>query len=118
MAVETFTWPTQIASQPASEYTRTVREVQFGNGYGQISEDGINSEKIKFPYSFRGPLETSLAIRDFCRRHCIKAFIFKPPHGEVGLYRVAADSIRLVPNGKTQATVSATFEQAYSASGA
>lgn len=118
MVVETFTWPTQIASQPATEYNRTVRKVQFGNGYSQVSEDGMNSEKIKFSYSFRGPLETSLAIRDFCRRHCIEAFTFKPPHGEAGLYRVTEDSIRLVPNGKTQATVSATFEQAYSASGA
>lgn len=117
MTVETFTWPTQVQGQPAAEYSRTVRKVQFGDGYTQVSEDGINSEKIKFSYSYRGPLVTALAIRDFCRRHCVSAFIWTPPHGEAGLYRVTADSIKVSPNGKTQATVSATFEQAFSAGG-
>lgn len=117
MTIDIFTWPTQVASQPLTEYTRTVRKAQFGDGYAQISEEGLNSEMIKFPYSYRGPLATSLAIRDFCRKHCSKAFIWSPPHGEKGLYRVAADSIRLQPNGKLQATITATFEQAYSAEG-
>ncbi|STW98446.1 phage tail protein [Kluyvera ascorbata] len=113
MAINTFIWPVQVSGQPAVEYTRTVRKAQFGDGYQQVSEDGINSESIKFSYSYRGPLETALAIRDFCREHCTRAFIFTPPHGEKGLYRVAADSIKLQPNGKTQATISATFEQAF-----
>lgn len=113
MAIKTFMWPVQVAGQPATEYSRTVRRVQFGDGYSQVSEDGINSERIKFPYSYRGPLATAVAIRDFCRGHCTSAFIFTPPHGEKGLYRVAADSIRLQPNGRTQATITATFEQAF-----
>jgi len=117
MAVDIFTWPTQVAGQPETDYTRTVKKVQFGDGYMQVSEDGINSEQIKFSYSYRGPLETALAIRDFCRSHCVSAFIFTPPHGEKGLYRVTADSIKLVPNGKTQATITATFEQSFSAGG-
>lgn len=117
MTVEIFTWPTQVSGQPATEYNRTLRKVQFGDGYSQVSEDGINSEQIKFPYAYRGPLVTALAIRDFCRRHCVKAFMWTPPHGEVGLYRVAAGSIKVTPNGKTQATISATFEQAFSAGG-
>lgn len=113
MAIKTFIWPIQVSGQPAAEYTRIVRKVQFGDGYQQVSENGINSESIKFSYSYRGPLTTVLAIRDFCREHCTRAFIFTPPHGEKGLYRVAADSIKLLPNGKTQATISATFEQAF-----
>lgn len=117
MAVETFIWPVQVASQPETDYTRTIKKVQFGDGYTQVSEDGINSEQIKFSYSYRGPLDTALAIRDFCRRHCVNAFIFTPPHSDKGLYRVAADSIKLVPNGKTQATITATFEQSFSAGG-
>lgn len=117
MTIDTFIWPTQVGSQPATEYNRTVRKAQFGDGYKQISEDGINSETIKFPFSYRGPLTTALAIRDFCRSHCSKPFIWSPPHGDKGLYRVSPDSIRMLPNGKTQATISATFEQAYSAMG-
>lgn len=117
MAIDTFTWPTQIAGQPATEYNRTIRQIQFGDGYSQVSEDGINSEKIKFPYSYRGPLATAKAIRDFCRQHCTRSFIWTPPHGEKGLYRAAPDSIKLVPNGKKQATISVTFEQSFSAGG-
>ncbi len=113
MAIKTFDWPVQVSGQPAVEYTRKVRKAQFGGGYQQVSEDGINSESIKFSYSYRGPLATARAIRDFCRGHCTRSFIFTPPHGEKGLYRVAADSIRLQPNGKTQATITVTFEQAF-----
>lgn len=117
MTIETFMWPTQVAGQPATEYNETIRKVQFGDGYSQVSEDGINSERIKFPYSYRGPLATAISIRDFCRRHRTKSFIWTPPHEEKGLYLVAADSIRLIPNGKTQATITATFEQTFSAGG-
>ncbi|MDN5987575.1 MAG: phage tail protein, partial [Hafniaceae bacterium] len=95
MAIETFMWPTQVAGQPTTEYARTIREVQFGDGYKQVSESGINSERIKFSYSFRGSLSVAIAIRDFCRRHCTKAFIWTPPHGDKGLYIISADSIRL-----------------------
>lgn len=113
MTIETFMWPTQVAGQPATEYSRTIRKVQFGDGYSQVSEDGINSERIKFPYSYRGPLETAIVIRDFCRRHCVRSFIWAPIHSEKGLYRVDPESIRMVPNGRTQATITATFEQAF-----
>lgn len=65
MAIETFMWPTQVAGQPTTEYARTIREVQFGDGYKQVSESGINSERIKFSYSFRGSLSVAIAIRDF-----------------------------------------------------
>ena len=115
MTIETFIWPTQVVGQPVTQYGRTIRKVQFGEGYSQVSEDGINSEKIKFSYSYRGPLSTAIAIRDFCRRHCTRAFIWSPPHEGKGLYLVDANSISLVPNGKAQATISATFEQSFSA---
>lgn len=115
MAIETFSWPIQIAAQPQTEYSQTVRKAQFGDGYSQVAEDGINSEKINFPYSYRGPVATAISIRDFCRRHRAKSFYWSPPYGVKGLYRVAPDSIRILPNGKSQATVTATFEQAYQA---
>ncbi|MEC5321582.1 phage tail protein [Brenneria populi subsp. brevivirga] len=111
MAIETFTWPTQIGNRPEVEYKETVRKVQFGDGYSQTSGAGINSELISFPYSYRGKIETVIAIRNFLRRHRKKAFIWTPPYGEKGLYLAAADSIRLTPVGKTQGIVSATFEQ-------
>ncbi|MBO8132454.1 phage tail protein [Dickeya fangzhongdai] len=114
MSIETFSWPIQTASQPATEYTQTVRKAQFGDGYSQVSGDGINGERIRFQYSYRGPVATVIEIRDFMRAHRTKSFVFTPPHESTGLYLVVADSVRVIPNGKTQATVSATFEQTFS----
>ncbi|MCW2484988.1 phage tail protein [Candidatus Symbiopectobacterium sp. NZEC127] len=113
MTIETFSWPTQIGNRPEIEYAETVRKVQFGDGYTQVSGEGLNSEKIRFPYSFRGKVEVVIAIRDFLRRHRKKAFIWTPPHGDMGLYLAVADSIRFVSIGKTQGIVLATFEQAF-----
>ena len=113
MTIDTFLWPTQIASQPEVEYSQTLRKAQFGDGYTQITGEGINSEKISFAYSFRGAVDVAINIRDFLRQHRSKAFIWTPPHGEKGLYLVVADSIKFAPVGKTQAIISATFEQTY-----
>ncbi|MEC5321566.1 phage tail protein [Brenneria populi subsp. brevivirga] len=114
MTIETFTWPVQIGNRPEVEYKETVRKVKFGEGYSQVSGDGINSEVISFPYSYRGKIETAIAIRDFLRRHRKKAFIWTPPYGEKGLYLASADSVKFAPVGKTQGIVSATFEQKFS----
>ncbi|GKX46086.1 phage tail protein [Pectobacterium carotovorum] len=109
--IETFNWPVQIGNRPEVEYKETVRKVQFGDGYAQVSGAGLNGEVISFPYSFRGKVEIALAIRDFLRRHRKKAFIWTPPYGEEGLYLAAADSVKFAAVGKTQGIVSATFEQ-------
>ncbi|WP_252120331.1 phage tail protein [Symbiopectobacterium purcellii] len=54
MAIETFHWPLQIGNQPEVQYNETVRKVQFGDGYTQLSGTGLNGETITFPYAFRG----------------------------------------------------------------
>lgn len=53
-----------------------------------------------------------MEIYNFLSRHKTKAFIFTPPYGEKGLYRVAADSLKRAVS-KTLLIVAATFEQAF-----
>ncbi|MFC0225690.1 phage tail protein [Serratia aquatilis] len=111
MAIETFTWRTQ--GQPEGSYAQRVRSAQFGDGYKQVSGNGLNIETQSWPLSFSGQRAEILPILAFVRRHTTKSFIWTPPYGEKGLYRVVADSIRAMPVGGTVVAISAIFEQAF-----
>ncbi|MDF2776552.1 MAG: hypothetical protein K0S90_75 [Enterobacteriaceae bacterium] len=41
MAVETYKWPVQLGGG-AIEYAQAIRSAQFGDGYEQVAENGIN----------------------------------------------------------------------------
>ena len=114
MAIETFTWPVQIQAQQQISYAQRIKSAQFGEGYEQVSGDGINPETIQVPITWTGKKSEAVAMRDFLRRHVVKSFIFTPPFEQLGLYRVTADSINLVPVSANVATVTATFKQAHS----
>lgn len=45
MAIETFTWRTQIQAGLQGDFNFTVREARFGDGYQQIVGDGLHFEK-------------------------------------------------------------------------
>jgi len=111
MAIETFTWRTQ--GQPEGSFNQRVRVAKFGDGYEQVAADGINPEQQTWSLSFNGIEKEMIPILSFLRRHVIKSFIWTPPYGERGLYRIASDSIKATPIGGKTMTVSATFEQAY-----
>jgi phage-related protein len=111
MALDTFSWPTQ--GMPEGTYDQRVRTAQFGDGYKQVAGDGINPETQTWPLMFNGKEQEMLPILTFFRTHTIKSFIWTPPYGEPGLYRVLPESIRASPYGGRVMTVSASFEQAY-----
>lgn len=113
MAIETFNWPIQTATQPTLEVKDRIRKAQFGDGYEQVTGDGINPSQFSFPYSFTGPAARAMEIYNFLSRHKTKSFVFTPPYAEKGLYRVAADSLKRSVKGKTLLIVTATFEQAF-----
>lgn len=50
MAIETFTWRIQAASQPTTGSRDAVRKVQFGDGYTQISGSGLNDEVLTMSF--------------------------------------------------------------------
>lgn len=113
--IETFKWRTQVQDSPIGEFKHRVREVVFGDGYKQVAGDGINPESQSWPITYTGLKVDVIPILTFIRQHTTTSFIWISPLGEKGLYRVKADSISMKPAGGRTITISATFEQAFSA---
>ena len=113
MSIETFSWRIQAASQSPTKSTDNIRKVQFGDGYSQVSGNGINEESLSYEFSFSGDVKTALDIYNFLRRHKTKSFAFKPPFGELALWRVGANTLQQTPLSKKIISVTATFEQAF-----
>lgn len=113
MTIEAFTWPIQSAGQPTIKSKDNVRKAQFGDGYAQVSGDGLHPESLTFDFSFNGRTETALEIYAFLRRHKTKSFSFKPPFGALALWRVEADSLQQVVKSQNVMSITATFEQAF-----
>jgi phage-related protein len=111
MAVETYSWRSQLGAG-AIEYSQTVRAAQFGDGYEQVAENGINSTAIQVPMKHTGAEAEVNAVRDFLLAHTVKAFIITPP-GEEGLYRVVADSVRKNQISSKFAELTFTIKRAY-----
>jgi hypothetical protein len=44
----------------------SIRRVQFGDGYSQVSGKGIHPETLTLRFSFTGKAETALEIFNFC----------------------------------------------------
>lgn len=112
MAVETYKWPVQLGGG-AIEYDQTIRSAQFGDGYGQVAENGINSTAIQVPMKYAGKDDEVNEIRAFLLAHTIKAFIITPPGEEKGLYRVVANSIRKNQLSNNAAELIFTIKRAY-----
>lgn len=113
MTIEKFEWHIQANSQPTITSKDKIRRVQFGDGYSQVSGSGLNDEQLIFSFAFSGDTEIAMDIYSFLRRHKIKSFAFKPPYGEMTLWRVQADSLQYSAVSKKTTNVTATFEQAF-----
>lgn len=112
MAVETYKWGMQLGAG-AIQYTQTVRASQFGDGYEQVAESGINSTAIQIPMQYTGSESEVNEIRAFLLAHTVKAFIITPPGEEKGLYRAVADSISKQQISSNVAELTFTIKRAY-----
>lgn len=113
MAVDAFAWKIQASGQPAVTVKDGIRKVQFGDGYTQVSGNGLNSETLNYAFSYTGNKDTALEIYAFLRSHKTNSFSFQPPYGELALWRVQADSLQLIIKSKKLITITAIFEQAF-----
>jgi len=112
MAVETYKWPVQLGSG-AIEYDQAIRSSQFGDGYEQVADNGINSTAIQVPMKHVGAEAEVNTIRDFLLAHTVKAFIITPPGEVKGLYRVVADSVRKNQLNSKFSELTFTIKRAY-----
>ena len=51
MAIDAFAWKIQASGQPAVTVKDNIRKVQFGDGYTQVSGNGLNSETLNYAFS-------------------------------------------------------------------
>ncbi len=112
MAVKTFDW--SPLNGPTGDVTRTVTEVGFGDGYDQVMDDGMNSERQSWPLTFTDKWAEIQPILVFLREHGeARAFKWVNPLGELGLYR--AKQLNPQAMGFGNWTVTVTFVTAYQA---
>ncbi|CAG9184298.1 phage tail protein [Cupriavidus respiraculi] len=110
MATETFTW--RPVNTAAGQVTLRTRTAQFGDGYSQAVGDGLNNKVQSWPLQFAGLKAEIQAIQDFLDRHGgYRSFLWTPPLGVQGMYRVPEYSPAADKGGIY--TLSATFVQAF-----
>lgn len=109
--MEIFTWCPRRNPQGGVSF-RTLT-AQFGDGYAQVAEDGINSRSEKWPLEFFGTEAEILPIKDFLDRHggC-KGFLWTPPLGKQAVF-LMDDGYQPVPLGGGWFTLSVTFKQKF-----
>lgn len=110
MAIEEFNWCPRINAE--AETTFRVRKAKFGDGYEQVSGDGLNPKSQEWTLNFTGDEAYIATIQSFLDRHGgTKAFQWKPPLAPLGLYRCETYKPTALGAGKTNLEV--TFIQAF-----
>lgn len=108
---ETFTYDRQAGAAGRIEYR--IREVQFGDGYSQVVEDGINTKVQTWPLVFEGGITDMQPILDFFDRHKgSKSFYWTPPGTEDPLL-FRARNVGLTSKGGGIFSVSVEFKQVF-----
>ncbi|MBA5234750.1 phage tail protein [Pectobacterium aroidearum] len=110
MVVKTFDW--SPLNGPTGDITRTVTEVEFGDGYEQVMDNDMNSERQSWPLTFIDTWSQIQPIIAFLREHGeARAFKWVNPLGELGLYR--AKQLKPQAMGFGKWTVTVTFVTFY-----
>lgn len=110
MAVTIFEFPVLANDTGSKEYL--TRSAVFGDGYEQVSGDGINSSKKTWSVSYAGLIEKVKEVEAFLdERKGYQAFIWKDPLGELGLYRARAWQV--LPYSGDVFRLTTTFEEAF-----
>lgn len=112
MALETFNWSPR--NGPTGDIKNRTRSAQYGDGYEQVTGDGINPETQSWPLTFVGMNSEIKPILKFVRSHGeTRAFKWVNPLGELGLYR--AIQIKPTQIDFARMSLSVTFVTAYRA---
>lgn len=107
--MDTFTW--RPLTNPTGTSTFAVLAAQFGDGYSQEAEDGINNETQSWPLTFSGSKAEMQPIVDFFRTHKGAAgFLWTPLMGTQGIYKVVSFTMN---EASGIYTITATFQQKF-----
>lgn len=114
MAIETFKW--RVESNVDSKIDYRVTEVQFGDGYAQISSDGINTKNEQYVIRVHALRKEAKLIMDFFDRHKgAKSFFWTTPLGSLGLFTCKDPTPR--DQGGGLYSITGTFVKVFAAMG-
>lgn len=97
--------------KPNGSFEVRMREVQFGDGYKQISEDGLNALSQKWPLSFDRDQDTIALIEDFLIANKGKWFYWTPPGSNAVQKKFICNSWSKQPYSGDNEKLTCTFEE-------
>lgn len=111
IVVEIFSWCPR--KNPRGDVRFRALKAQFGDGYSQEAEDGINSRTETWPLEFIGTESEILPIKAFLDRHGTwKGFLWTPPMGQQAVF-LMEQGYSPVPIGGGWFTLTVTFKQKF-----
>lgn len=86
MAIKTFNWRMDVGATLDTQYR--VNRTQFGDGYAQLSSQGINNKIKRWSGTKTGDFATVIKpILDFLDDHAgVMPFLWTDPHGNTRQY--------------------------------
>lgn len=111
--MDEFSWIPSWGS-PVDETPR-LRKVQFGDGYKQLSPNGINHIELSYDLTFGKRTEAEAQdIGEFLREHGgTDGFLFRYPMLGFGKFVVRCEKWTSTPNGHNDFSIKASFERDY-----
>jgi phage-related protein len=110
MTIQTFGFRARVNA--AGDTRFRIRKAQFGDGYAQVAGDGINPVIRTWDLTFTGPREFIDDIIKFLESHQgVKSFQWRPPSGDIGLYR--CEAYKNTPMKRRWFSLTATFTEAF-----
>lgn len=109
--VDKFKWRTM--GNPKCTDSSNINEVRFGDGYTQLSSNGINNNSETWELTYTGEKEEIAKVRAFLNSHIINSFKWVNPFGEEKLYRVVNQSIESEFVGGKVVSLTFQFTQSF-----
>lgn len=110
MVVPVFNFPVQANDAGDREYL--TRNAQFGDGYEQVSGEGINSSRDTWSITYSGKIDDVRLVREFLdERKGRLSFLWRNPFGELSMYR--ASKYNIVPYSRDVLRLTTTFTQSF-----
>ncbi|WP_036170342.1 phage tail protein [Massilia sp. 9096] len=107
---QTFTWAPD--AKPTGTTTFRVLKAQFGDGYAQTAQDGINNKSESWPVTFTEDVSIVAGIKAFLDAlGGAASFQWTPPNSVPGFYKCDSYSMKQVDGAIWQ--LSATFNQSF-----
>lgn len=110
---EVFTWVPDDG--PGGQKEVRVKTLRFGDGYRQLIGDGLNTLEQTWPLTFNRTYAEVDAIESFLTARAMvpESFLWTPPGPSAVQGYYTCTSWRVSPRSGQNATLSATFEQAF-----